>query len=107
MLAQLARCAQPAGSAGAVRLRLRHDGASGGGGAASLLQTSHRLRGLRARLPEHSLDCGFWPNCTRTSTVLPKACWARLGADAAACGKGEATLATQVEDAQLGWEPEP
>ena len=94
VLAQLAKCEQPPGSAAAVRAHLRHDGAT------AMLQTSHRLRALRARLPEHRLDCGFWPNCTRTSTVLPKACWSDLAADAAACGKGEATLATLV--ARLG-----
>lgn len=73
-------------SAEVVRLRLNFNGESGH------VQTTHKMRDIKRKLPEHGIDCGFWSSCSATRTVLEKPCWLELKADADACGTSEPTI---------------
>mmetsp|Transcript_3186 Transcript_3186/g.9757 ORF Transcript_3186/g.9757 Transcript_3186/m.9757 type:complete len:435 (+) Transcript_3186:808-2112(+) len=56
---------------------------------AELLVSSADVGALRAGLPEHQTDCGFWSDCTGVRVVLPKPCWKLLVNDTRACGDAE------------------
>ena len=38
----------------------------------ALIKSLHRLRNLRAMLPEHRTDCGFWSNCTGNTAAAER-----------------------------------
>ena len=83
--AQLAPC-YPKGStdptAVLMRSRLHLNDEDG------LIKTTHNLRDLR-HLREQHTDCGFWSNCSRVWTVLPKPCWSQLETNPRSCGTSE------------------
>lgn len=71
-LAQLTRCSRLSGGERRLhkdppphllRARLSFNTKSG------LVQTTHKLREIKRKLPEHQIDCGFWSTCTGTKTV--------------------------------------
>ena len=64
------------------------------------IRTAHTLRTLRRHVDIFRKGCGFWPNCTGATTVLPKTCWGRLAEDADACGADEPTLRVQYKALQ-------
>ena len=102
-LAQLASCRLPSsrngGSASAAGHRARIMFDAGGSG---LIHSLDRLGTLRTTLPEMATDCGFWSNCSRIATVLPKQCWLELWKNASACGDSEMKIKQALERSKHG-----
>ena len=102
-LAQLASCRLPSSrnggsvSAAGHRARIMFD--AGGSG---LIHSLDRLGTLRTTLPEMATDCGFWSNCSRIATVLPKQCWLELWKNASACGDSEMQIKQALERSKHG-----
>lgn len=57
---------------------------------------------LRRLLPELRAACGFWPNCSGTTAVLPKPCWDELGENASACGTSEPAVNNLIKRTRWG-----
>ncbi|KAL3908956.1 MAG: hypothetical protein SGPRY_009598 [Prymnesium sp.] len=102
-LAQLTRCSRLSGGERRLhkdppphllRARLSFNTKSG------LVQTTHKLREIKRKLPEHQIDCGFWSTCTGTKTVLGKPCWLDLKHTPSACGSSEPTIANILQRAK-------
>ena len=104
-LAQLASCRLPlpssrnGGSVSAAGHRARIMFDAGGSG---LIHSLDRLGTLRTTLPEMATDCGFWSNCSRIATVLPKQCWLELWKNASACGDSEMQIKQALERSKHG-----
>jgi len=58
---------------------------------------------LRAGLPEHQTDCGFWSDCTGVRVVLPKPCWKLLVNDTRACGDAEPMIISILKRMQVSY----
>ena len=76
-----------------MRSRLRFNATSG------VLRTAATVNDMRRWLPEHRHDCGFWSNCSKVRTVLPKPCWNQLERSARSCGKSEPKIAAALQRA--------